>query len=382
MRLKSVALFAGIGAIEHGLRRAGHSTELFCEIDQSARNVLERRFSDVPIVEDVKSLKTLPASDIVAAGFPCQDLSQAGRTKGINGSNSGLVRELFRLLQVAKRKPAWIILENVPFMLSLDCGKAMAMIIDTLEELGYQWAYRTIDSRAFGLPQRRRRVFLLASRSEDPRAVLLNDDAAEPNAPLVARVPHGFYWTEGNSGLGWAIDAIPPLKGGSRLGIPSPPAIWFPKERRLYTPDIRDAERLQGLPAGWTNGQPEEEGAGRARWRLVGNAVSVPVAEWIGRRLLDHREYQENGSKPLCNSDRWPRAAWGRKGKVYEAHVSEWPVRRKYQGLDEFLRYPLQHLSARATAGFLKRITNSTLKVDKAFVRDVRYHLSQVKKER
>jgi len=379
--LTTIGLFAGVGGIERGLERAGHSNELLCEIDPSARKVLEKRFQGVPLIDDIRALTTLPATDIVTAGFPCQDLSQAGRTKGIGGANSGLVKEVFRLLRGMKRKPTWIVLENVPFMLSLGRGRAMSVIVGALEELGYQWAYRTIDSRAFGLPQRRRRIFLVASRSEDPRAVLLNGMAKVPLFRTSAYTLHGFYWTEGNTGLGWAVNAVPPLKGGSRIGIPSPPAIWLPRKRKLCLPDIRDAERLQGLPAGWTEWSNGEKASGRERWRLVGNAVSVPVAEWIGRRLSDHRDYHENGATPLRRSAKWPRAAWGRNGKVYEAMVSEWPVSRRCQSLESFLEYPLQPLSVKATAGFLSRITKSTLNVNKRFIRDVRYHLSQAKME-
>src|SRR5690606_19679397 len=94
----------------------------------------------------------------------------------------------------------------------------------------------------------------------------------------------GFYWTEGLRGLGWAVNAVPTLKGGSSIGIPSPPAIVLP-DGRVVTPDIRDAERLQGFPADWTK-VAETVARRSARWRLVGNAVSVPAADWIGKRLL------------------------------------------------------------------------------------------------
>jgi DNA (cytosine-5)-methyltransferase 1 len=108
-------------------------------------------------------------------------------------------------------------------MLKLDGGRAIRTIIQVLEGMDFSWAYRTIDARAFGLPQRRRRVILLASQMHDPRPVLLGMDAAVP--PPRPRASHacGFYWTEGNTGLGWAVDAVPPLKGGSSLHIPSPP---------------------------------------------------------------------------------------------------------------------------------------------------------------
>ena len=92
----------------------------------------------------------------------------------------------------------------------------------------------------------------------------------------------GFYWTEGLRGLGWAIDAVPTLKGGSTLGIPSPPAIWIQGQRTSPTnPDIRDAERLQGFPSDWTEVARENGGRG-ARWKLVGNAVSG--RGYLGRR--------------------------------------------------------------------------------------------------
>src|SRR5207248_358372 len=168
--------------------------------------------------------------------------------------------------------PRWLLLENVPFMLQLDGGEAMRYLTHRLEQLGFRWAYRIVDARSFGLPQRRRRVLVLASREEDPRGPLLTRDAGAPEQPAVEDgVACGFYWTEGIRGLGWAVDAIPTLKGGSSIGIPSPPAIWRPGTRRIVTPDLRDAERLQGFPAEWT--APADSPRRRrnsARWKLVG----------------------------------------------------------------------------------------------------------------
>src|SRR4051794_39316099 len=86
-----VGLFAGIGGIELGLDAAGHATELLCEVDPGALAVLEHRMPEVPRHPDIRTLRSLPKVDIVAGGFPCQDLSQAGRTVGINGERSGLV---------------------------------------------------------------------------------------------------------------------------------------------------------------------------------------------------------------------------------------------------------------------------------------------------
>jgi DNA (cytosine-5)-methyltransferase 1 len=157
-----IGLFAGIGGIELGLHEAGHRTQLLCEVMPEARRVLQARFPDVPLHVDVRTLNDLPPAEIIAAGFPCQDLSQAGRTAGIGGGSSGLVNHVFRLLD--QHEPRWLLLENVPFMLRLERGRAMAYLTESLGARGYRWAYRVVDTRAFGLPQRRQRVLLLASR--------------------------------------------------------------------------------------------------------------------------------------------------------------------------------------------------------------------------
>ncbi len=99
-------------------------------------------------------------------------------------------------------------------MLQLARGAGMRYLVEQIERLGFRWAYRVVDTRAFGLPQRRRRVLIVASRDEDPSAVLLADDAEQPREPDVWKLG-GFYWTEGNRGLGWIREAVPPLKGSS-----------------------------------------------------------------------------------------------------------------------------------------------------------------------
>ncbi len=376
-----VGLFAGIGGIEAGLHLAGFETELLCEIDPAAQRVLRHHFPGVPVVGDVRELRNLPTAEIVAAGFPCQDLSQAGKTAGIGGKHSGLVAEVFRLLSQRRATPRWLVLENVPFMLQLQGGKAMNVLVTALEELGYAWAYRIVDARAFGLPQRRQRVLLVASRTEDPRGVVFHGNELEPPAPEPEKVACGFYWTEGLKGLGWAIDAVPTLKGGSTVGIPSPPAIRMPGDRSIVTPEIRDAERLQGFDADWTL-SAVEDGRRRngPRWRLVGNAVSVPVAKWLGERLRTPVAYDGSNERPLPKGAPWPRAAWGENGKAFRADFTAWPVRVEYQHLAEFLKYPTAPLSERATAGFLRRIrASTTLRFPRCFKRDIANHLSHVR---
>ena len=353
-------LFAGVGGLERGLHRAGHSTTLLCENDPPAIEVLRAQFPGAPLHDDVCTLKRLPAdTSLVVAGFPCQDLSQAGATKGIAGARSGLVGEVFRLIE--KSRTPWVLLENVPFMLQLAQGEAMHVIASGFEDLGYKWAYRVVDARAFGLPQRRRRVYFVAARSSDPRTILFADDAGEAREPEVNGHPvaRGFYWTEGLRGLGWAMDAVPTLKGGSTIGIPSPPAILMP-DGRVVTPDIRDAERLQGFPVNWT--KPAERVVKKGgRWKLVGNAVSVPAAAWLGRRFKKPGSPLEFATHSMHGHRHWPNAAWNMGDGRVTVHASEWPVRYAYKSLETFLKYPPKLLSAKATAGFLERAGRAKL---------------------
>lgn len=374
--LSVAGLFAGIGGIELGFHRAGFRTELLCEIDAGARLVLARHF-DAEVVPDVRKLK-LPKVDVVAAGFPCQDLSQAGRTAGIEGEQSGLIGEVFNRIRDKKNGPRWLVLENVPFMLQLQRGKAMRYLVDELETMGFTWAYRVVDARAFGLPQRRQRVIFVASRTEDPRPVLLAEDNDDSLAEFSRKVLCGFFWTEGLRGLGWAVDAIPTLKGGSTIGIPSPPAIWDPLDGSITTPEIRDAERIQGFDADWTLPALEGKGVRKGhRWKLVGNAVNVPVAEWVGNRLTNPAGDAPPG-RLLKAGVAWPRAAWGHGGKVYAVDVSAWPVRDDVPHLRDFFKYERNSLSHRAATGFLARALVSGLRFEDGFLEDVKRHVSRM----
>ncbi len=371
-RLRVAGLFAGIGGLELGLATAGHRTELMVELDPAANAVLGTRFSEIERAEDVRKLKSLPGgTGLLAAGFPCQDLSQAGQTDGIRGSRSGLVGEVFRLAK--KSRVPWILLENVPFMLQLNRGEAIRHIADELEALGYAWAYRKIDTRAFGLPQRRERVFLLASLVADPATLLFQQQAVPRTAIDHRDVACGFYWTEGTRGLGWAIDAVPTLKGGSTIGIPSSPAIWMP-DGGICTPDLRDAERMQGFQADWTK-PAETVVRGGYRWKLIGNAVSVPAAAWVGYVINQEPGALPSCCKPLATKGAWPDAAYGRNKIRREVPCSPWPMASQPESLADFLKYPVKPLSAKATLGFYKRLMRSNLRYPAAFRVALEKHL-------
>ncbi|OIJ25235.1 DNA cytosine methyltransferase [Nocardioides luteus] len=368
--MRIAGLFAGIGGIEHGFHRAlgdAVTTDLLCEWWEPAKAVLTRRFPDVDVHPDVRELRDLPGGlDLLSAGFPCTDLSQAGRTAGITGEASGLVSHVFEALRLTKASSQtlpWLMVENVPNMLTLDKGKAMAYLVREIEALGYRWAYRVVDSRFTGVPQRRRRVILLASTTEDPRRVLFADEAGERPLDDFKADAFGFYWTEGRGGLGWAQDAVPTLKGGSTLGIPSPPAIWVPgaaDERLFVTPSIEDAEAMQGFTRGWTDVDPNGKKNG-PRWKLVGNAVTTRVAEWVAGRIVSPGDavVDLNGQEV---TKRWPTAAWGENGTAYAVNISEFPSHLPYEHLASVVDLAEAHpLSARAINGFRNRLLRGNL---------------------
>ncbi len=379
MRLTYGSLFSGIGAFDLGFDRAGLSCAWQAEKDQKARDVLKNHWPDVPKYEDVKNVgrRNLAPVDLICGGFPCQDVSVAGRREGLAGEQSGLWFEFRRI--IAELGPQWVVIENVPGLLSSTGGRDMGAIVGGLGELGYWWAYRVLDAQFWGVPQRRRRVFIVASLTKGcPQEVLFERQSSpwdtppsrETGAELAKNVAatirsggkggipsaraDGVGLTcfapeaSGNTGLNIRNDLSGTLQenqrmavafGGNSQGPVSVATSCNAHGRRLdfesetficntfngYTggPDDNDAqgrhivwnngqgdpnaeisdvsycingqvnqgvgarrltpvecERLQGFPDGWTAGLSDS-----ARYRLLGNAVAVPVAEWLGKRL-------------------------------------------------------------------------------------------------
>lgn len=359
--MQIAALFAGIGGLELGLHQKGHETKLFCEIDPGAQATLAARFPNSELVADVREIERLSGIDLVTAGFPCQDLSQAGRTAGIGGNKSGIVDHLFRILE--RSDVPHVLIENVPFMLRLGRGQAIRYVVSELERLGYRWAYRVVDAQAFGIPQRRERVYLLASRSHDPKHTMFAESHAPVSREFAPNLACGFYWTEGVRGLGWAVDGVPTIKGGSTVGIASPPAIWMP-QGGIVTPHICDGERLQGFPADWT--LPSEAVVRRGhRWKMVGNAVCAKASEWLGE-VIGRLDEATSVPRLECEFDQekgWPTAAFGGpKSPRQTVEISKWPASCPRVSLASFLQFPTKDLSLRATEGFMKRLEKGRLR--------------------
>ena len=250
----------------------------------------------------------------------------------------------------------------------------MHAIIGEFERLGYKWAYRVVDTFGFGLPQRRERVYLVASREFDPSTVLLVDDCPiERVKSAIGKLAHGFYWTEGLGGLGWAVDSVPTLKNGSTIGIPSPPAILMP-DNRVIKPDLRDAERLQGFDPDWTIAA-EDVGRASFRWGLIGSAVSVPVAEWLGRRLNAPGKYVDLRGRLFPTSGRAPRAARFNGESRFAVDISADPLGVRPPHLVDFLQYSESPLSLRGALGFLNRTRRAKLRFEPGFIEAIEKHV-------
>lgn len=372
--MKFISLFSGIGGFDLGFERAGMTCVAQVEFDKRAREVLRKHWPDVAIHEDVRNVgkQNLPIVDLVCGGFPCQDLSVAGKRKGLDGERSGLWFEFYRI--IGELKPRWVVIENVPGLLTSNRGRDFAVILDGLVKCGYRVSWRVLDAQYFGLAQRRKRVFIVASLGNGSSAeVLFERESSDRSTPpsreagKAATVTsekstdtYSFRWNY----QGYSIDLSQPLltnhtSSGSRVYVhtqkndpqlEAEPTIyenhsfggyressiagtlsahmakdatqlvanhvplaftWHTANRMAigenYSPTLTvsdhtlmgvqpnplsvrrltplECERLQGFPDNWTAGEPDS-----ARYKQCGNAVAVPVIEWIGKRIIESED--------------------------------------------------------------------------------------------
>lgn len=185
--LTAVSLFAGVGGFDLAMQRNGIEVVAAVEIDKKCRDVLAAKFPQTKLFDDVKEVSGeqlrsagfIPERGIITGGFPCQDLSIAGLRKGLAGERSGLFHQIIRL--VDELEPKFIVLENVPGLLSSQRGKDMGIIITALVERGYGICWRVLDSQNFGVAQRRKRVFIVASlgNHRQPVQILFESESSQ-----------------------------------------------------------------------------------------------------------------------------------------------------------------------------------------------------------
>lgn len=372
-----VSLFSGIGGFDLAFERAGMQCVAQVEIDKNCLSVLSHYWPNVKRYEDIRNVDRYEfgSVDLICGGFPCQDLSVAGRREGLAGERSGLWFEFHRI--IADALPRWVVIENVPGLLSSNGGRDFAVILRGLVECGYGVCWRILDAQHFGLAQRRRRVFIVASLGSGRCAQVLfesegvSGDSAESReaGARVARAisasptatgrldPNGRDFVvsavdvrnlreqpdntsgtlQGKKSGGYSLNYQNPIAFDWRVGDDSKfhtgpngkhpgggakeivrqgdcagalnatrqdAIAWnwqsggdvrldFNERPMLQSSQVpavgvrrltpTECERLQGFPDGWTaiNNQSDS-----VRYRQLGNAVAVPVVEWIGKRII------------------------------------------------------------------------------------------------
>lgn len=305
-----VSLFAGVGGFDLAFERAGAKVIASVEIDKNCQKVLAKHFQQSTIFGDIAgvtgeqliSAGFIPTTGIITGGFPCQDLSVAGKQAGLGGSRSGLFWEICRLLDETKAQG--FVLENVGGLLSSNNGRDMRAVINALNERGYGIAWRSFNSQHFGVPQRRRRVFIVGFLGdcgeraakvlafEEGRRRFIRTGGKEEPKPTVGSpkctandLIHTFSkarraqnvedyetWVERDfTNTLNAFDNATEVRATELV-------VSQGRVRRLMPIEM---ERLQGFPDNWTDGQADS-----SRYKQMGNAVSVPVAQWIAERML------------------------------------------------------------------------------------------------
>jgi len=183
-KLKIGSLFTGIGGFDLGFENAGFETLWQVEIDNNCLNLLGQKFPKVEKFKDIRIVKkrNLKPVDIITGGFPCQDLSVAGKRAGLAGKRSGLWFEFERVID--ELKPGGFVIENVPGLLSSAGGRDLGTIIRDLVKRGYCVAWRVLNAQYFGVAQRRRRMFLVGYYGDGRAArILFESESCSWNTP-------------------------------------------------------------------------------------------------------------------------------------------------------------------------------------------------------
>jgi len=330
--LKVGSLFAGVGGFDIAAERAGMEVAWQSENDVKASTVLEHYWPDLNL-GDIHDITNPPAVDVLCGGFPCQDYSVAGNREGLVGDRGALWWQFHRLID--EGRPTWVVAENVPGLLSSRDGEDFATIIDSLTELGYGVVWGVLDAQWFGVAQRRRRVFIVGHSGGRPRPEVLalsegvfghpepiRETGDKPAHTVAAHAAKGGDPTTDNyvvfaqnqrdevrdpNNLAGALAAEPGMKQQTyvmrqREGKPGGGKGPLLSEDRSLTlaantndqtlfqgTTVRrltplECERLQGFPDGWTD---IEGNSNAQRYRQMGNAVAVPVVEWIFRNIAN-----------------------------------------------------------------------------------------------
>ena len=335
--MRYASLCDGIGAVHCAWQPLGWECAWTSEIDRFPIAAVDLRwgFRNLGDMTEITGdmIDEHGRLDLLVGGTPCQSFSVAGLRGGLDDARGNLALRFMQLCAAAR--PRWVVWENVPGVLSVDGGRAFGSILGALEELGYGWAYRTLDAQWFGVAQRRRRVFVVGHLGDWRRAaaVLFERESVRGDPPtreapreaaasVAGRGAAGASWWDGGQ-LSQTLDAV--LSKGQTMpeknrfpavlepvahtsdGVVADPitttegkswtnegnmfrlrnCVQQPMAVRRLTP--RECERLQGFPDDYTlipwRRKPAEDCPDGPRYRALGNSMAVPVMRWIGERI-------------------------------------------------------------------------------------------------
>lgn len=387
------SFFAGIGGFDVAFEKQGFTTALLCEINPFCNQILNRHWPNVQKVGDINTIteSEIPDSEVWCGGFPCQDISVArgaSERLGLKGKRSGLFYRFAELIEL--KMPEAVIIENVAGLFTSNKGRDFGVILQTLSSLGYAVAWRLLNSRYFGVPQSRTRVYLCCWRNNPIKALNVMFDtqgAAKPtnertdfiteesNPNEYPKVPKVAYCLAASSGRHTGTD-------WSRTYVVCENGV-----RRLSPVE---SERLQGFPDNWTSPSEEsvfDENINTLRYTAIGNAVSVPVVGWIANRLriqLNNKPVAEDIQEAIllypdfqnsCWSDtnlskidfsdtskeyKWQRGGLVWSNKFVECNVSPTPAKIINSSLLKLIETnqanPVYFLSPNAAEGILRRV--------------------------
>lgn len=273
------SLFAGIGGFDLGFENAGYRTTWQVELNPVNRAVLADRFPHARQFEDVRhcGADNLDPVDVITGGFPCQDISLAGarfsnrHKRGLRGERSGLFWEVIRIVNALQ--PRWLVLENVVNLLAVNDSQDFETVIRALADGGYVGCWRVLNAQYFGVPQQRRRVFLVAGRGRMPPIELLADAAPVDAIPPASGA---IQWPR--QADAWAANTLLANKAGSQITMGCTTFIAEPNAWDQMAERQRTSE-ADGLCLGL-------DAANLAEAFAAGNAVLPQIAEWIARKLI------------------------------------------------------------------------------------------------
>ncbi len=289
--MRAASFFTGAGGFDIGFEQAGIEIVFQCEKDKYCNQLLEKHYPNVIRANDITTLhpRAIPYADIYFGGFPCQNASTAGNREGLAGDRTGLFFDFVRLIKA--NKPQWIVLENVFGLLSSGGREDFKRVVESLAQCGYYLSWRVLDSQHFGVSQRRRRIFIVGCLGDwrSPFQVLFESEIKASDLGQGRKDESGVTREIGESvttlettylsGAGRKLhhyeNLTPTLCAADKAF-----ALLDGDQLRYPTPE--ECEKLQGFEARWT-----EDFSDTQRYKMTGNAVSVPVAKFIGQRIVD-----------------------------------------------------------------------------------------------